>query len=129
MEVNSLDALVKFIESCPREEAKMYIKMYGDSREGHGIEKGWKNCNAFHKRCKDIKTKRLKEHVLEYDEENGCIPIVEFIRFFAAMEDELKATIQFDEEVNKLYAMNLHDFMLNKLGEIKTDRRLLFAKP
>jgi hypothetical protein len=128
MEVNSFETFIKFLATCEESETPLHIKSYGDSREATGIRKGWQRCSETYRKARKLKQNKLRSHLLDFDNENNCLPITEFIKFFSALEDEIKTTMQFGDDLSRSFAVNLHDFMWNKLGDIKTDRRLLFAK-
>lgn len=127
MNIN-FDSIVSMLtqETKPETVASL-LTQYGNLREAQGIEKGWQHCTDKFKRLDMVRKNRIKNHILEYDEENGCIKLIEFMRFFSAIIDELKVTAKYDS-VNSEYAANLEALMWNKIGDLKTDRRILFNK-
>lgn len=128
MEVHSFNTFIDFLRTCEDSEKPIHILTYGDTREAMGIKKGWQRCSETYKKARNLKQNRMRAHLLDFDNENNCLPITEFIKFFSAVEDEIKTTMAYGDEMSRAFAVNLHDFMWNKLGDIKTDRRLLFAK-
>lgn len=128
MEVNSLEQLAKVSKSLTEEELTRSMTKYGNLREERGYEHGWNECMKMNKKIRMNRRKMYKDTLIDYDEENRCISLEEFIKFFASVEDELKYSMNFGTDELRGYAVNLHDFMCNKLGKIKTDRRLIFGK-
>jgi len=125
MDVTTLSGLVDAVKESDKDNAALLIERYGNLREERGIEHGWRKSADVHRKLKCIQQKKLKNAVIDYDEENRCLSLEEFIRFFAAVEDELKVTMELDGE-SRDFALNLHDFMWNRLGNIKVDRRFIF---
>lgn len=128
MEVNSLEGLAKVAKSLTEEQTTLAIAKYGNLREERGYSNGWNDCMHMNKKIRMNRRKMYKDTLIDYDEENRCISLEEFVKFFVAVEDELKYSMNFGSEELRGYAVNLHDFMCNKLGKIKTDRRLIFGK-
>lgn len=126
MEIDSLSTLADAIVSLDKKTRESLIGHYGNLREAHGIEEGWKRATDLQRKLRNIRRKKYKDTLLDYDEENRCVSLEELIRFFAAIEDELKVTMAYGEPKDREFAVNLHDFMWNRLGNIKVDRRFIF---
>lgn len=131
MTITDLNTLVKEIHTLDVESQACYIKAYADSFSKNmyeqGYSKGYRDCVADQKKIRNKRNDRIKNTILNYDEENGYIELVDFTKFFFAVENELKTTMKHDEQARS-YAENLHDFLWQLLGKIKTDRRFLFRK-
>jgi len=124
MEVKSVEAIVDLVKVLPKEEASIVIEQYGNARHELGITNECKRWVALQSKQRVLRTRRFKSFML--DVEDGAIDPLEFIRFFAVIEDELKyASFGQSQEV-KDFAGEINDFMWNRLGNVKVDRRLIF---
>ena len=123
MEVSNFEQLVKTICKADKEQVENLVKQYGDIRESHGIEQGWKRCRYIWGKAMRNRTERLRKHIINYDEYTGNIPTVYFIDFFAAVEEELKLQLKSAKDEGKKVAEAIHDVMWNSLGNIKIDKR------
>lgn len=131
MTIVDLETLIDHIQPLDTQSQVEYIKAYVSAREKSIYEQGyaaaWKQCIKDQKKLRSIKRDRIKNAILNYDEENGYIELVDFVKFFYALDDELKRTMEQDEN-SRYYAENLHDFLWNIIEKVKVDRRFLFRK-
>lgn len=119
---------VEYVQALPLEKAETEITAMLKQRVEAAIERAWKDFNKILIRVNAHKKQELKRHVLNFDEESGAIPLVEFVRYFAALEEEIKVNLEHGTEEVRDFAENLHDVMWNRLGNIKIDKRTIFAK-
>lgn len=125
-DLKDFNTLVKTVRATSEEEAGQLIKSYADIRVENAINKAWKTFRKLLNRIQNTRKLQLKKHILNYDETSGAVPLTEFVKFFAAVEDELTAHQEDQSEDVKEFAENLQDFMWNKLGTgIKIDRRII----
>ena len=129
IQVKSIEDIVAKVTKYPK-LAKDIILSYGNSREEHGIESGWRNCKLVFKRIRDRKKEKLKSQILEWDSENACLSMVELTEFITSIEDEVRRLQKSSDDINVVEALQcINDFMYEKLGkDIITDRRILFSR-
>ena len=102
---------------------------YGNKRHAIGITNGWEQCRKLIGGQVKKRREFLKNTVLEYDQENMCVPTIELIQFVTSLEDEMiRMGAESNEETVNAIAVII-DFMYEKLDkEIRFDRRLLFSR-
>ncbi len=89
--------------------------------------KGWDACFAFTKRMKRFSIRSVKDFVLEDD--NAVIPLKEWIRWYAAVREDLKTlNLKVNSDCCISIIHSIYDLMDVRLGDVRTDRRLLFSK-
>ena len=129
MEIQSLDLIVEHLYSVnDKETAKGLIKKYGDVRCEGAIQRAWDKATRVRNITSALNRKRIKNEVVSYDEENGCITLTEFVKFYVGLEDELRMYIAHCDKAHATAAMDILNTMSNRLGDIKPDRRILFPK-
>ena len=128
MVLSDLTQLVDLVKASSPEEGLKMITNYGNMRAADAIEQSWKNFRKLLARINGHRRIQLKRHVLNFDEESGAIPLVEFVRYFAAMEDEIKHGIEQESDEVRKFAENIHDAMWNRIGNIRIDKRTIFQK-
>ena len=127
--IGDFDDLMSRIEKEKPEIKAKLVKLYGDKRAEKAIKNSWDNARLVYGKILRRRRERLKNLIVNYDEENGCVSLEEFNDFFTSVEDELILAMRHcKEQETKKLAEDIHDFMRQKVGEIRIDRRLLFAK-
>lgn len=128
MVLSDLTQLVDLVKSSSPEEGLKMVTNYGNMRAADAIEQSWKYFRKLIARINGHKRMQLKRHVLNFDEDSGAIPLVEFVRYFAAIEDELRAGLEKESDEVRKFAENIHDTMWNRIGNIRIDKRTIFQK-
>lgn len=129
MKISSIDVLVKYLASCTDEnEIRSLVVAYGDVRCAAGIESEGKRSREFLHRVNVSKNKRIKNFILDWDEDNGAVTLKEFTTFITAVDDVLKEMIDHGDEAHCAAASDVSGVVWNRIGDIKIDRRLLFSK-
>ena len=130
MDINSLDTLVSLIAKIEdKEEIKKAVVAYGNKREKKGIEDGWRRSRVLHRFAIKNRKEQLKKHLLDYNEEAGAIPLVEFLRYFSSLSDFIKDGVRAYKTKEIMdFADEIEGLMFSKLGGLKLDRRTLFSK-
>lgn len=126
--VNDLTGLIKAVRISDDTTAHKLIKDYADKRVERAVSRTWSWCRNYIKRALIHKENRIKKHLLEYDPEVGAITIRDFLRYVVAIEIELKQQMEEGSWETRKFAENLHDLMMNKIGNIPIDRRTIYAK-
>ena len=128
LRIKELSELVDKIKKDPK-NAEVFIRAYGDHREGVGISKGWDRCRRIYEKQNKKREDRLRKSIIHYDEENSCISTTEAIELLTSVEDEAKRLGKDAKEESANLLEMLCDFMYSKIkGDIKFDRRLLFSR-
>ena len=126
MDIQNFNTLITTVQSSSKEDAGKLVKQYADIRVEKAIEQAWKNFRKVLNRVTGHRKQKFRDHILNYDETSGAVPMTELVKFFAAIEDELIAQQEDAPEEVKIFAENLQDFMWNKLGaDVKIDRRII----
>lgn len=129
MEISSMDVLVKHLASCTDEsEIRTLVTSYGDVRHASGIESEGRRSREFLAKINACKNKRIKNYILNWDEDNGAITLKEFTTFITAVDDVLREMIDHGDEQHCSAASDVSGVIWNRIGDIKIDRRLLFSK-
>ena len=123
MEIDNVKTLVNEIYESDKDRIEKLVIAYGDKREEKGINEGWKRCRMAWSKAIQIRTRRLKDHLLNYNEHTAQIEIPEFILYVSSIADELKKVMMTGSDETRHAAADLFDFMYNKIGNVKTDRR------
>jgi hypothetical protein len=123
MEIDNVKTLVRQIRSLGEDDAQRLLVSYGNKREEKGINEGWTRCRMLWSKSIRMRTKRLRDHILDYDEYTAQIEIPEFILYVSSIADELKKVMMNGSDETRHAAADLFDFMYNKIGNVKTDRR------
>lgn len=128
IKIRDIEELVSKIQKDPK-NADVFVKAYGDHREGEGIAKGWKRCRTLYERQNKKKEERLRKSIIHYDEQNSCISTTELIELVTSVDDEARRIgAESSSKVAEALEM-LCDFMYGKIeGDIQFDRRLLFSR-
>ena len=126
MNINNIETLIEVIQNATPQKALEIITYYGNKRETKGIEDGWKRSRVVQRFAVKSKREQLKKHLLNFDEGSNSIPDVEFVRFFAGIEDCLVNESQNMPEEVREFAASIQDLMWSKLGNVKPDRRITF---
>ena len=129
MEIQSVDLMVDYVMSSKdKEEVKRMIIEYGNVRSAWSIECAWDKALRFFKAVKKVQKKRIQNEILDYDELNGCISLKEFTKYYFGVEDELMMYMRCGDEAHRNAAADISATLANRLGDLKLDRRILFAK-
>jgi len=129
MKISNIDVLVKYLASCTDEnEIKSLVVDYGNVRCAAGIESEGKNSRDFLRKINFCKNKRIKNFILDWDEDNGAVTLKEFTTFITAVDDVLREMIENGDEAHCAAASDVSGVVWNRIGDIKIDRRLLFSK-
>lgn len=129
MEIQTIENLVDHIYAINnKEEAIKAIKTYGDIRCEDQIEKAWDRASRFYKTISKLQKKRVKNAILNYDEENGFITLKEFLKYYFAVDDQLHIMMKYGDDAHKDAASDISSTLSNSLGDIRVDRRMLFPK-
>lgn len=123
-----MDGLVAYVKSTDNENAVKAIVAYGNKRETKGITETWRRAIIVLRKAFKRREKRIKDSMLEYDPEIGAISMMSFVRYFAAIEDQLRNYQEIGSREVKNCAADVNDFMYQVLGDVKIDRRILFGK-
>jgi hypothetical protein len=119
---------VSIIKTSDDETAKKLITKYAQIKVQCAIEKDWKYFETVFKKSKRNTEKRLRDFVLDYNEETGCITLVDFTKFYAAIELFIVEEAAKGNPDVMDFCEQLIDYLELKLGTVKVDKRLLYAK-
>lgn len=128
-ELTNWDLLLDYLRvGIDRDEAKKAIESYGNARVESAVEREWKRAMKFFRAVNRTRRNKFKNDILDYDEENGCISLKEFTKFLVGVEDELRFFMINGSKTMYNVCSSVIATMYNRLGDLKVDRRLLFAK-
>lgn len=125
--INDTKTLVDVIRASDDETAENLIKQYAHIRVERAIDRTWSWCRRYVNRALLHKERRIQKHLIEYDAEIGAITVRSFVKYIVALEIELKQQMNEGSWETRKFAENLHDLMMNKIGDIPIDRRTIFA--
>ena len=133
MVINNFDTMVSVIANMESDKKKSkeekiskLITDYTNNRVTSAIDNSWSWARNVFRHAEKHRTEQLKKHILEFDEDNGCLNLVEFTRFFASVIEELKTWIDRDATAADCVE-DVIDFMWTKIGAVKIDRRIIFT--
>ena len=126
MVTTDFNGLIDAIIGSDKQTASKLVKEYGDLRVKNAIEEDWKYFRRILNRTMSNRTRRLKNHILNYDEIAGAIELKEFTKYYASIEEELIREMAHGTDEVRHFAENLHDLMQSKLGNIKIDKRIIY---
>lgn len=127
MEIANMKTMVAYIQSCTPENAAKAITEYGNQRFEQGSNGAWKISISMWRKALKRREKRIRNHLLDFNDEQSMIDIVNFVRFFSCVEDELKKMSEQGGSDVKEACASVNNLMYNKLAKIKPDRRLNFT--
>jgi len=128
MEIVDFNTLLTSVRTSSEEEAAKLIKTYGDCRAKSAIEEAWRISRIVMKSAMCGRNKRIKNEILEFEEDQSVISLVSFTRYIAAVEALIKEHNERSSEETKMVLSDISDFMLNKVGSIPLDRRIIYTK-
>jgi len=128
MEVGDITQLVRIIQESNEEDAIKAVRLYGNQRESRGINSGWAKCRQLMRYALKNRNRRLRKEILDFDEHSGMLSLVSFTKYFAYVEDVIKALHNKGSLEVKLACGEISAASYQALGNLKIDRRLLFSK-
>lgn len=127
MEIKDVKLLVNYIKNADEENATLALKEYGNRRVQYAIEESWKRSHRLLECAMHNREKRIKDHLIEFNDEQSVINLINFTRFFSAVEDRIKKHMNTDNEELRDALVEINDYMYQKIGKLKLDRRLNFS--
>lgn len=128
MGIVDFNTLVVYLTACTdQEQVRDLVLSYGNARHKAGIESAGQKARDFLSKINAIRGKRMKNSILNWDEENGIISLKEFTKYITGVEDELKEMVKHGDLAHANAATDISSIMWNKVGDLKVDRRLLFS--
>lgn len=128
MEISNLKLLVDYIKGASEDNATKAVLEYGNRRVKYAIEESWKRSSKLFGYAMHNRQKRIKDSILDYEEDQSVISLIGLTRFVASIEDCLKKHSENASEETMDALADVADLMFNKLGSIKIDRRIIFSK-
>lgn len=129
MEISNIDVLVKYLASCTDESLiRSLITAYGNIRHAAGIEYEGRKSREFLAKINACKNKRIKNYILNWDEDNGAVTLKELTKYITGIDDELHEMMRHGDAAHCNAATDVSGIIWNRIGNIKIDRRLLFTK-
>ena len=129
MVISDFDTLIDYLSTCcVKSEIRELVLAYGNTRCAYGIEYEGQKARDFYHKINILRGQRIKNTILNFDEANGAINLTEFTRFISGVEDELKEIIDHGDLVHSSAANDIWCLLINRVGDLKVDRRLLFSK-
>jgi len=71
--------------------------------------------------------KRIRNQILDYNDEQSMIDLTNFVRYFSCIEDALRLHSEKGSQEVKEAMADVNSLMYNKLGKLKIDRRINFT--
>ena len=128
MSINDIETLVSYIFACDdKEEIKNLILAYGNSRHASGIESAGQKARDFYAKINALRGKRIKNSILNWDEDNGTITLKELTKFIVGIDDQLRVMVGHGDKAHADAASDISCILYDRIGDLKIDRRLLFS--
>ena len=127
MNIITFDTLLSEIRHGDETTASKLLKQYGDNRAEKAIEYAWNKATSIMKHAANARERRIKNHLVEFNDEQSMIDLINFSRFFSAVEDRIKKHMNTENEELRDALAEINDYMYQKLGKIRLDRRLNFS--
>lgn len=130
MLIQNVDMLAKVVAGMTDEEqVKNVLIQYVNKRVSNAIEESWRRARVVQRFAVKNRKEQLKKHILEMDDYSAFIPLVEFLRYFASLQDYLKEAVVTHKSPEVLdLADEMEGLMFTKLEKIKLDRRSMYQK-
>lgn len=127
MEIKNIETLVGYVKGATPENAAKAIIEYGNKRVSKGVEDAWTKSAIMWRKAFRRRQRRIKNHILDFNDEQSMIDLINFIRFFSAVEDAIKFHSERGSSDTREALADINNLMYNKLGKIRLDRRLNFT--
>ena len=109
----------KMLKSIINHEANKQSETY--------YERGWDACKVMNNKIKRFGTRSVKDQLL--NDEFAVLPLRDFVKWYSSVMDEIRfVDAGTDKECCKEAVTTIADKMESSLKDIRTDRRLIFAK-
>lgn len=127
MNIVDYKTLLNEIRHTDEQTASKLLKDYVEIRVSKAIEFAWNKMQSILKKNAHIREKRIKNHIVEFNDESSAIDLINFTRFFSAVEDRIKKHMNTENEELRDALAEINDYMYQKLGKLRLDRRLNFS--
>lgn len=127
MDIITFNTLLSEIRNGDEDTASKLLKGYGDKRAKAAIEESWKRSHRLLECAMHNREKRVKDHLVQFNDEMSMIDLTNFTRFFSAIEDRIKKHMDTNNEELRDALSEINDYMYQKIGKLKLDRRLNFS--
>lgn len=127
MEIKNKKALLQLIRKSDEDTAVDYLEQYTNIIKKDTINYSWDRARVLVRHIAKNRKQRVKSAMVNYDTESGMISLVQFTRFWAALEDISEVHYNACGEEAKEAISDIIEQAYQLLGNIKLDRRIIFT--
>jgi hypothetical protein len=128
MEIKNIKNAVQLIKSANQEDAEKILSKFEQATVEKTVERAWDKIRGHIRFTATHRKNIVKNHILNYNEDNGAITLRDFSRFYQQWEDLAK---KISENGSEDVIEAIDELVIgsrNALGNISLDFRMNYAK-